>query len=98
LRGLERPMAIESVISEPWGDDMVGAYVLVQSEAGRAGQVTEDLRKIPDVISVETVTGPYDLVVRIQADHVDLLGKVVVGRIHAVESITRTLTCPIVSL
>jgi len=77
---------------------MVEAYVLVQSEAGRVRRVTEDLRKIPDVTSVETVTGPYDLVVRIEADNVDLLGRLVVGRVHAVDGITRTLTCPIVSL
>ena len=85
-------------MSEPWGNDMVEAYVLVQSEAGRVRRVTEDLRKIPDVTSVETVTGPYDLVVRIEADNVDLLGRLVVGRVHAVDGITRTLTCPIVSL
>ena len=77
---------------------MVEAYVLVQSEAGRVRRVTEDLRKIPDVTSVETVTGPYDLVVRIEADNVDLLGRLVVGRVHAVDGITRTLTCPVVSL
>ena len=75
---------------------MVEAYVLVQSEAGKAGRVTEDLRKIPDVASVETVTGPYDIVVRIEADNVDLLGRLVVGRVQAVDGITRTLTCPIV--
>jgi len=91
-------MAIESVMSEPLGDDMVEAYVLVQSEAGKAGQVTEDLRKIPDVTSAETVTGPYDLVVRIEADSVDLLGRLVVRRVQAVDGITRTLTCPVVSL
>ncbi len=77
---------------------MVEAYVLVESEAGRVVRVAEDLRKIPDVISAETVTGPYDLIVRIEADNVDLLGKLVVGRIHAVDGITRTLTCPVVSL
>ena len=91
-------MAIESVVSEPWGDDMVEAYVLVQSEAGKAGQVTENLRKVPAVISVEAVTGPYDLVVRIEADNVDLLARLVVGRVQVVEGIARTLTCPIVSL
>ena len=62
------------------------------------GQVTEDLRGIPDAISVETVAGPYDVVVRIEVDDVDLLGKLVVGRVQAVEGITRTLTCPVVSL
>ena len=91
-------MAIESVVSEPWGDDMVEAYVLVQGEAGKAGQVTEDLRKIPGVISVETVTGPYDVVAHIEADNVDLLGSLVVGRVQAVDGITRTLTCPVARL
>jgi DNA-binding Lrp family transcriptional regulator len=77
---------------------MVEAYVLVQSEAGQAGRVTEDLRKIPGVTSVETVTGPYDVVIRIEADDVDLLGKLVVGHLHNVDGIVRTLTCPIASL
>lgn len=77
---------------------MVEAYVLVQGEAGKAGQVTEDLRKIPGVTSVNAVTGPYDVIVRIEADDVDTLGRLVVGQVQAVAGITRTLTCPVAKL
>mgnify|MGYP000704279929 CR=1 FL=1 len=44
------------------------------------------------------VTGPYDVVVKAEAQNVDELGKLVVARIQAVEGITRTLTCPVVHL
>ena len=74
---------------------MVEAFVLVQSDAGQAGRVTEDLRKIPGVASVKTVTGPFDIIVRIEAEDVDLLGKLVVSALHDVDGVVRTLTCPI---
>jgi DNA-binding Lrp family transcriptional regulator len=77
---------------------MANAYVLVQVEAGAVGRVTEGLRRVPGVIGVDTVTGPYDAVVHVEAEDVDQLGRLVVGRIQAVPGITRTLTCPIVKL
>jgi hypothetical protein len=38
------------------------------------------------------------VIVRVAADDMDSLGKLVVESIQAVEGITRTLTCPIVEL
>ena len=46
----------------------------------------------------DDVTGPYDVIVRAEAETVDDLGKLVVARIQSVEGITRTLTCPVVHL
>ena len=46
----------------------------------------------------EDVTGPYDVIVRAEAQNVDELGKLVVAKIQGVEGITRTLTCPVVHL
>lgn len=46
----------------------------------------------------EDVTGPYDVIVRAQADNVDDLGRMVVAQIQNVSGITRTLTCPIVHI
>ena len=77
---------------------MVQAYVLIQTEVGRAAQVADEARKIPGVESADDVTGPYDVIVRASADNVDQLGKLVVARIQTIEGITRTLTCPIVHL
>ncbi|MDH3260693.1 MAG: Lrp/AsnC ligand binding domain-containing protein [Acidimicrobiia bacterium] len=77
---------------------MVQAYVLIQTEVGKAAQVADEARKIPGVESADDVTGPYDVIVKASAENVDQLGKLVVARIQSIEGITRTLTCPIVHL
>ena len=76
----------------------VNAYILIQTEVGKAHRVTEAVRAIAGVVSADDVTGPYDVIVRAQAPTVDELGKLVVARIQAVDGITRTLTCPVVHL
>ena len=77
---------------------MVQAYVLIQTEVGKAAVVAEEVRSIPGVETADDVTGPYDVIVRASSDDVDSLGKLVVARIQAVDGITRTLTCPVVHL
>jgi DNA-binding Lrp family transcriptional regulator len=78
--------------------DVVQAYILIQTEVGKAAQVAKEVADIKGVTSAEDVTGPYDVIVRAEARNVDDLGKLVVAKIQAVEGITRTLTCPVVHL
>ncbi|MBZ2407575.1 Lrp/AsnC ligand binding domain-containing protein [Streptomyces sp. L06] len=77
---------------------MVQAYVLIQTEVGKASAVAEFIGNIPGVIQAEDVTGPYDVIVRAQADTMDELGRMVVAKVQQVDGITRTLTCPVVHL
>ena len=77
---------------------MVHAYVLIQTEVGKAALVAESVRGIPGVEAADDVTGPYDVIVKASAADVDQLGKLVVAKIQAIEGITRTLTCPVVHL
>jgi DNA-binding Lrp family transcriptional regulator len=77
---------------------VVNAYILIQTEVGKAASVASAVREISGVAEAEDVTGPYDVIVRAEAKTVDELGKLVVARIQAVEGITRTLTCPVVHL
>lgn len=76
----------------------VQAYVLIQTEVGKAAKVAQAVSSISGVTSAEDVTGPYDVIVQAEAGTVDDLGKLVVAKIQAVEGITRTLTCPVVHL
>ncbi len=76
----------------------ITAYVLIQTEVGRAIDVANQARAISGVISADDVTGPYDVIVKTEADTLDELGKMVVSQIQAVEGITRTFTCPVVNL
>ena len=70
---------------------MVQAYILIQTEVGKAAQVAKEVRDIQGVTEAEDVTGPYDVIVRAEAKNVDELGKLVVAKIQGVEGITRTL-------
>ncbi|MFN8035674.1 MAG: Lrp/AsnC ligand binding domain-containing protein [Acidimicrobiia bacterium] len=76
----------------------VAAYILIQTEVGRASSVAEAVRTIAGVVAADDVTGPYDVIVRAESPTMDDLGKMVVSQIQAVEGITRTLTCPVVHL
>jgi DNA-binding Lrp family transcriptional regulator len=76
----------------------VSAYILIQTEVGRAAQVAAEVGAIEGVVSADDVTGPYDVIARAEAGTVDELGKMVVSRVQMIEGITRTLTCPVVHL
>lgn len=76
----------------------VRAYVLIQTEVGKAASVASKVGEIPGVVLAEDVTGPYDVIVQAESDSVDDLGKMVVSRVQLIEGITRTLTCPVVHL
>ncbi|HEX5812624.1 MAG TPA: Lrp/AsnC ligand binding domain-containing protein [Pseudonocardia sp.] len=77
---------------------MVHAYILVQTEVGQAAAVAKEIGGIRGVLAAEDVTGPYDVIVRAEADDVDNLGRLVVAKVQGVPGITRTLTCPVVNL
>jgi DNA-binding Lrp family transcriptional regulator len=76
----------------------VKAYVLIQTEVGRSAQVSAQVARLEGVVSTADVTGPYDVIVQVEADTIDDLGKMVVSRMQLTDGITRTLTCPIVNL
>jgi DNA-binding Lrp family transcriptional regulator len=77
---------------------VVTAYILIQTEVGKAAQVAKDIIDIPGVQQAQAVTGPYDVIARAEARNLDELGKLVVARVQVVDGITRTLTCPVVHL
>ncbi len=78
--------------------ETVHAYILIQTEVGRAASVAAEIGAIDGVTLAEDVTGPYDVIVRAQATTVDELGRLVVAKVQGVAGITRTLTCPVVHI
>lgn len=77
---------------------VVQAYILIQTEVGKAADVAQQISKIKGVTLAEDVTGPYDVIVRAESDNVDDLGRLVVAKVQGVAGITRTLTCPVVHI
>jgi DNA-binding Lrp family transcriptional regulator len=76
----------------------VSAYVLIQTDVGKAADVTRQVRAIEGIVSAEDVTGPYDVIALANSASVDDLGRLVVSQIQRIEGITRTVTCPVINL
>jgi DNA-binding Lrp family transcriptional regulator len=76
----------------------VGAYVLVQTEVGKAASVAAAIAAFSGVETANTVIGPYDVIVKVTGDTMDDVARNFQDGIKGVEGITRTLTCEIVHL
>lgn len=76
----------------------VQAYILIQTDVGKAAEVASEIASVDGVKLAEDVTGPYDVIVRAEAKNVDELGTLVVSKVQNLPGITRTLTCPVVHI
>ena len=75
---------------------MLSAYVLILTEVGKVAHVAQALRDLDGVQVAEDITGPYDVIARVQASGLDQLGRLVVSHIQVVDGVTRTLTCMVI--
>ena len=75
---------------------MIAAYVLIQTEAGKAATVAAALRDLPGVSQTASLAGPYDVIARAQARDISELAKLVTSRVPALDGVTRTICCPVV--
>lgn len=69
------------------------AFVLIETAVGKNKEVIAALQKMKDMKSVDTVTGPYDIIAVVEADTLNEIGDIITGKIHAVDGISRTVTC-----
>lgn len=76
----------------------IQAYILIQTEVGKAGSVAHAVSGISGVTIAEGVTGPYDVIMRAEAPSMEEFGRVILSKVQAVPGITRTLTCPVTSM
>ena len=76
----------------------VHAYVLIQTDIGKAAQVAQQVSGIDGVLTAEAVTGPYDVIVQAEAPSMNDLGRMVVRDVQQIDGITRTITCPVVTI
>ncbi len=69
------------------------AYVLIETSVGKTREVATALDGLEGIMSVDLVTGPYDLIVVIEADDLGSIVDIVTGSVHTIGGIQRTVTC-----
>ena len=77
---------------------VVQAYILIQTDVGKAAEVARAIAQIKGVTLAEDVTGPYDVIVRAEARNVDELGKLVVSKVQTSTASPARSTCPVVHI
>jgi DNA-binding Lrp family transcriptional regulator len=60
---------------------VIAAYILIQTEVGKAAIVAAALRDLPSVTEKANVAGPCDVIARAQAQDLDELAKLVASRV-----------------
>lgn len=74
------------------------AYVLIEVAVGKTGDVVTALRRLDGVMSVEAVTGPYDVIAVMEGKDINSVGDLVTRGVHALDGVSRTVTCVVMKL
>jgi len=69
------------------------AFVLIETAVGKNKEVVAALRQMEGVLSVDAVTGPYDVIAIVEGVNLNAVGDLVTGKIHPIAGISRTVTC-----
>ena len=69
------------------------AYILIETTVGKSTDVSEVLTELPDVVNVDAVTGPYDIIAIVASKDLNSVGELVTNDIHTIPGIVRTVTC-----
>src|SRR6266566_1964150 len=59
------------------GCHVITAYILIETEAGKAATVAAALRDLPGVSETAVLAGPYDVIARAQAHNIDEVARLV---------------------
>ncbi len=69
------------------------AYILIETAVGQTTPVSEALRELAPMESVDTVTGPYDIIAVARADDLPSIGTLISDEMHNIPGIVKTVTC-----
>lgn len=74
------------------------SFILIEAEVGKARNVTTAIQKVSGVLSVDQVTGPYDIIVVLEGQDLNAVGDLLHNKIHPIPGIIRTVTCLAISV
>ncbi|MEK6867090.1 MAG: Lrp/AsnC ligand binding domain-containing protein [Thermoproteota archaeon] len=75
---------------------MATAFVLINCEFNSEKNITQQLKSIDNVKEVYGTFGAYDILVKIESDHVEKIRETITQKIRKVEKISSTLTLMVI--
>ncbi len=71
----------------------VSSFVLIRTEADKTKGAFAILTQLKGVKLAHTVTGPFDIILLVEAKSLQELGDVILSKIRGVDGVSRTMTC-----
>jgi DNA-binding Lrp family transcriptional regulator len=68
------------------------AFVLIKSDLGAQQKVVEQLKKIEQISLIDRTFGDYDIVVKMESEHVEKIREVISWNIKKLDKVRSTLT------
>lgn len=69
------------------------AYILIETAVGKTREVVNSLRQWPEMVQVDPVTGPYDIIAVVEVPDLNSVGEMVTDKVHTIGGVVRTVTC-----
>ena len=67
-------------------------FLLVEVEVGKLDDVLRRMKAVPGVAEVQAVTGPFDLIVKVEAPHINEALDTIVHKIRRIPGLKSTET------
>ena len=74
------------------------AYILIETAVGHTREVAAAMRQLKGMVTVDALTGPYDIIALFEGPDLTSVGEMVTAHVHALGGITRTTTCLAIDL
>ena len=71
----------------------IRAFILIQTEGGKAREVVSALEQLEGVKSADQVTGPYDVITIIEGESLIDIGDSINSQIQPIPYISRVVSC-----
>lgn len=68
-------------------------FMLIETAAGKAEEVTNTLQKYKEIKSVDAVAGLFDVIAVVEQDDLKAIGKLIVTEIPPISDINNIMTC-----
>ncbi|MEM4576957.1 MAG: Lrp/AsnC ligand binding domain-containing protein [Candidatus Nezhaarchaeales archaeon] len=71
---------------------MVEAFIHIRVEPGKVPEVVRQLKSLPEIREVHPVTGPYDVIAKIEVVNTKALTDFLITKIHKIDGVRDTMT------
>ncbi|RMD47371.1 MAG: Lrp/AsnC family transcriptional regulator [Aquificota bacterium] len=94
----EAPIPFSQLLKEIDVKEKSRAYVLIEADPALIPEILDQLAKVENVRSADVVTGIYDIIVFVEGENQNEIGRVVIRDINPIKGVKKATTCMVVEI